>query len=427
MPTAVASARRIFARVNRWTTYYYIAIMATNLAVGYHILLHRPGIFGGTRLEQSIHTDGAMEGIGVVATMAVIVFVRSLLDAADSYEVNKIITGVSIELVDSMIFDGILAFGLNAPIFGLKFGGQMRVPLFILFDASRVFLLVGGLFIFVSLRKEPNAKFYPIVYIVLLFGQILFFYSLVHEPSLSSVSNILHFVGMASIPFLEYCWERKRALESYTSGRIFIFNTSENLKLAFHIYHALAYALHWGAVLLSPSPRRLTYLDWTRETVALTLIPAVMTAAGVLVQPKRLDSRTKQLYEALLVRRSNQSAELASLSRKYLAEKSRHQELLEQMLPPRVVQELQLTGAVASEHFDHCSIFFSDIESYTSICAATSKEEVVLMLNHLYTLFDSILELDPRCWKVETVGDGERAVANLPLVAPPFSVICCSC
>jgi len=173
------------------------------------------------------------------------------------------------------------------------------------------------------------------------------------------------------------------------------------------LYHVLAYGILFWVKFLSSSANGVPYLDWTNAAVALTLAPALATQIAVLVQPKRLDSRTKELYEAMLFRRSNQSAELASLSQKYLAEKKAHQALLEQMLPPHVVQELQDSGTVLSEHFENCSVFFSDIEQYTTITANSRPQQVVDMLNRLYTLFDSILELDSRLWKVETVGDGE--------------------
>jgi len=50
------------------------------------------------------------------------------------------------------------------------------------------------------------------------------------------------------------------------------------------------------------------------------------------------------------------------------------------------------------------TIFFSDVEGFTTICAQVTPIQVVHMLNDLYTVMDYCTSLFP-LYKVETIGD----------------------
>jgi len=210
--------------------------MVANLIIGYHALNRsfERGAFTGCPLEKSLETETGSTGIAVVSTLAIVIFVRSMLDARDSDEMNKIFRESSVELFDSMLFDAILTFSLNAPIFALRFGGQRRVALFLLLDGSRIFFIAGGLFIFLSIRKEAKGV-YPFVFFALFVSQVLFFhgFSSGHNPlpedlMLFSYSGNLHLCWLL-IPFSEYVLGFDKLLASHKSGRLFLFNTCENI------------------------------------------------------------------------------------------------------------------------------------------------------------------------------------------------------
>jgi class 3 adenylate cyclase len=63
--------------------------------------------------------------------------------------------------------------------------------------------------------------------------------------------------------------------------------------------------------------------------------------------------------------------------------------------------------------FESCTILFSDVVGFTTMCASLTPMEVVAILNEMYTKFDKCLEAH-NCYKVETIGDAYMLVSGLP-------------
>ena len=69
-----------------------------------------------------------------------------------------------------------------------------------------------------------------------------------------------------------------------------------------------------------------------------------------------------------------------------------------------MAETLRSGHSVLPEEFEEVTIFFSDVEGFTNICAGVSPIQVVNMLNELYTVMDYCTSLFP-LYKVETIGD----------------------
>ncbi|CAG9759818.1 unnamed protein product [Ceutorhynchus assimilis] len=123
------------------------------------------------------------------------------------------------------------------------------------------------------------------------------------------------------------------------------------------------------------------------------------------------------LLDNLLTRMEQYANNLESLvqdrTKDYLEEKRKCEEVLYQLLPKSVAQQLIMGESVTAEAFDSVTIYFSDIVGFTALSAESTPLEVVDLLNDLYGLFDSRVE-HYEVYKVETIGDAYMVVSGLP-------------
>jgi class 3 adenylate cyclase/DNA-binding NarL/FixJ family response regulator len=100
-----------------------------------------------------------------------------------------------------------------------------------------------------------------------------------------------------------------------------------------------------------------------------------------------------------------------------IIERKLHMALVHQILPPKVAEQIIAGKQVAPESFEEVTIFFSDVEGFTTICSQVTPAGVVQMLNDLYTVMDYCTSLFP-VYKVETIGDAYMLVGGLPVRDP---------
>lgn len=106
-------------------------------------------------------------------------------------------------------------------------------------------------------------------------------------------------------------------------------------------------------------------------------------------------SGSDNILEQLLSRMEQYAENLESLVEErtadYLEQKKRAENLLYMMLPKSVAMQLMKGEKVEAERFDQVTIYFSDICGFTKLSAESTPEQVVTLLNDLYTTFDSII------------------------------------
>ncbi|MGH9627470.1 MAG: adenylate/guanylate cyclase domain-containing protein, partial [Bryobacteraceae bacterium] len=101
--------------------------------------------------------------------------------------------------------------------------------------------------------------------------------------------------------------------------------------------------------------------------------------------------------------------------------------LLDNILPPRAVSEIKLTGEVIPRRFENVAVLFSDLVGFTNYCDQHAPEEVVSELGDLFVVFE-------RCArrhgleKIKTIGDAFLATAGLlaPVDDPLGAAVSCA-
>ncbi len=88
--------------------------------------------------------------------------------------------------------------------------------------------------------------------------------------------------------------------------------------------------------------------------------------------------------------------------------------LLLNILPAEVANELQVNGYATPRYYDSVSVLFTDFKSFTKIADALSPHEVVSELNACFMAFDDIVEKH-NLEKIKTIGDAYMIAGGIPL------------
>jgi len=98
-------------------------------------------------------------------------------------------------------------------------------------------------------------------------------------------------------------------------------------------------------------------------------------------------------------------------------EKQKSDDLLLNILPEEVAEELKERGATTARQFDEVSILFTDFVSFTRTAEKLTPQQLVQELNECFTAFDNIIERNG-LEKIKTIGDAYMAVCGLPTSDP---------
>jgi len=94
-------------------------------------------------------------------------------------------------------------------------------------------------------------------------------------------------------------------------------------------------------------------------------------------------------------------------------EKRKSDELLLNILPKLVADELKNKGSAKAKRYPSVTILFTDFEDFTRLASAISPIRLVKELNEIFGAFDDILET-LRIEKIKTIGDAYFAACGLP-------------
>jgi len=98
-------------------------------------------------------------------------------------------------------------------------------------------------------------------------------------------------------------------------------------------------------------------------------------------------------------------------------EKQLSEDLLLNILPAEVAEELKAYGKIKAQDFDKITILFTDFVSFTKISSQLTAAELVEEIHACFEHFDGLIE-KYGIEKVKTIGDAYMAAGGLPIYKP---------
>ena len=130
----------------------------------------------------------------------------------------------------------------------------------------------------------------------------------------------------------------------------------------------------------------------TRRGFLIFSVIVVVIVAGALLGRLRYTSKAKDAIER---------------------EKERSDELLLNILPMEVAEELKAKGEAAAVQLDQVTVLFTDFKGFTAMSETVTPKDLVKDLNECFSAFDRITE-KYGIEKIKTIGDAYMAAGGLP-------------
>lgn len=97
-------------------------------------------------------------------------------------------------------------------------------------------------------------------------------------------------------------------------------------------------------------------------------------------------------------------------------EKDRSENLLLNILPAEIAEELKEKGEAAARNFEQVSILFTDFKGFTKKSEQLTAKELIEEINHCFKAFDLICE-KYGVEKIKTIGDAYMAAGGIPALS----------
>lgn len=102
-------------------------------------------------------------------------------------------------------------------------------------------------------------------------------------------------------------------------------------------------------------------------------------------------------------------------------EQQKVENILNGLLPPKIVQEIKETGTSKPKRYKSASVMFTDLVGFTKKTSTMSPKRLINELNEIFSAFDKIIKKH-NCTRIKTIGDAYLAVSGLPEENPNHAV-----
>ncbi|MBP6311209.1 MAG: hypothetical protein KA408_03000 [Flavobacteriales bacterium] len=147
---------------------------------------------------------------------------------------------------------------------------------------------------------------------------------------------------------------------------------------------------------------------WFYSLVALVL------AIGLFSYIKVRERQLKQRNAILEQRVTERTAEVVAQSKEIDGQKVRIEELLLNILPKEISEELKEKGKATARRHEHVSVMFTDMKGFTKAAENMTPEQLVNELDECFIQFDAIVGRYG-IEKIKTIGDSYMCACGVPV------------
>src|SRR5690606_3849243 len=125
----------------------------------------------------------------------------------------------------------------------------------------------------------------------------------------------------------------------------------------------------------------------------------------------------KEKQQILETQNERLEQEVTARTQEIHVEKQKSDDLLLNILPAEIAEELKQKGKTKAQEYDEVSVLFTDFVNFTKTSEQLGVDELLEELNINFTAFDQIMEKHG-LEKIKTIGDAYLAVCGLPQPNP---------
>ena len=152
---------------------------------------------------------------------------------------------------------------------------------------------------------------------------------------------------------------------------------------------------------------------WDKEELKITIDNAVETV--LLRRNNKILIHELQEYNELLEQKVVlRTLEIEKQKKEIEEAKAQSDSLLLNILPAEIAEELKRVGRSYARKHDEVSVLFADIKGFTPIAERLQPEELVTLLDQVFSAFDNIID-KYGMEKIKTIGDCYMCASGLPL------------
>ena len=151
---------------------------------------------------------------------------------------------------------------------------------------------------------------------------------------------------------------------------------------------------------------------WQTPVAYFTYLLMLLTAGFTYVQFRTLSLKKEQIVLEHKVQ--ERTKEIKAQKEVIEKEKERSENLLLNILPSQVADELKQKGFAEARLYENVTVLFTDFKNFTTRSEQLKPRELVSELHNCFKAFDEITS-KYNVEKIKTVGDGYIAVAGLPV------------